>query len=131
MTVTRRDALKKIAAGGAAAATSIFWVDALAAAAEQHAEHYHAAAAAGHRAPTIAALRAPTSRFRFPSVGSVGRISPRQRVYLVISFPSSAWERLSRSSALRREAELQDARSQAEPGNETDYLQLMPCFSRR
>jgi hypothetical protein len=46
MTVTRRDALKKIAAGGAAAATSIFWVDALAAAAEQHAEHYHAAAAA-------------------------------------------------------------------------------------
>jgi hypothetical protein len=44
--LSRRDALKKIAAGGAAAAASVFWVDALASAAEQHAEHYHAAAAA-------------------------------------------------------------------------------------
>jgi hypothetical protein len=44
--LTRRDALKKMAAGGAAAVTSVFWVDALASAAEQHAEHYHAAAAA-------------------------------------------------------------------------------------
>ena len=43
--LSRRDALKKIAAGGAAAA-SVFWVDALASAAEQHAGHYHAAAAA-------------------------------------------------------------------------------------
>jgi hypothetical protein len=39
---------------------------------------YHASAPARHRGPTIAALRAPTSRFRFPSVGSVGRISPRR-----------------------------------------------------
>ena len=46
MTVTRRDALKKIAAGGAAAATSVFWVDALASAAEQQAVHHHAAMAA-------------------------------------------------------------------------------------
>jgi hypothetical protein len=44
--LSRRDALKKIAAGGAAVAASVFWVDALASAAEQHAEHYHAAAAA-------------------------------------------------------------------------------------
>ena len=39
---------------------------------------YHASTPARHRAPTIAVLRAPTSRFRFPSVGSVGRISPRR-----------------------------------------------------
>jgi hypothetical protein len=46
MTVSRRDALKKIAAGGAAAATSVFWVEALASAAEQQAVHHHAAMAA-------------------------------------------------------------------------------------
>ena len=45
MGVTRRDALKRLAAGGAAAATASFWVDALASAAEQHAAHYHAATA--------------------------------------------------------------------------------------
>ena len=52
--ISRRDALKKMAAGGAAAA-SVFWVDALASAAEQHAEHYHAAAAAatGPWAPKV------------------------------------------------------------------------------
>ena len=44
-TLTRRDALKKIAAGSAGAAASVFWVDALVSAAQQHAEHYHAAAA--------------------------------------------------------------------------------------
>jgi hypothetical protein len=55
MTVTRRDALKKIAAGGAAAATSVFWVDALASAAEQQAVHHHAAmaAAAGPWTPKV------------------------------------------------------------------------------
>ena len=53
--ISRREALKKIAAGGAAAAASTFWVDALATAAEQHAEHYHAtaAAAAGPWAPKV------------------------------------------------------------------------------
>jgi hypothetical protein len=44
-TLTRRDALKKIAAGGAGAAATVFWVDALVSAAEQHAAHYHAPAA--------------------------------------------------------------------------------------
>jgi gluconate 2-dehydrogenase subunit 3-like protein len=54
-TLTRRDALKKIAAGGAGAAASVFWVDALVSAAEQHAAHYHApaAAAAGPWTPTV------------------------------------------------------------------------------
>jgi hypothetical protein len=47
---------------------------------------YHVSAPARHRAPTIAALRAPTSRFRFPSVGSVGRISPR-RALLSLGLP--------------------------------------------
>ena len=45
-TLTRRDALKKIAASGAGAAATVFWVDALVSAAEQHAAHYHAPAAA-------------------------------------------------------------------------------------
>ena len=45
--LTRRDALKKIAAGGATAAVSVFWVDALVSAAGQHAEHYHSPAASG------------------------------------------------------------------------------------
>jgi hypothetical protein len=44
--LTRRNALKKMAAGGAATVTSMFWVDALAAAAEQQAPHHHAAVAA-------------------------------------------------------------------------------------
>jgi len=35
---------------------------------------------ARHRAPTVAALRSPTSRFRFHSVGSVGRVSPRRAI---------------------------------------------------
>jgi hypothetical protein len=39
---------------------------------------YHASNPARHRAPTIAALRSPTSRFRFPSVGRIGRVSPRR-----------------------------------------------------
>jgi len=32
------------------------------------------------REATVAALRSPTSRFRFPSVGSVGRVSPRRAI---------------------------------------------------
>jgi hypothetical protein len=47
---------------------------------------YHPSNHARHRAPTIAALRAPTSRFRFPSVGSVGRVSPR-RALLSLGLP--------------------------------------------
>lgn len=47
---------------------------------------YHASSLAHHRAPTIAALRSPTSRFRFPSVGSVGRVSPR-RALLSLGLP--------------------------------------------
>lgn len=46
---------------------------------------YHASSLR-HRAPTIAALRVPTSRFRFPSVGSVGRVSPR-RALLSLGLP--------------------------------------------
>jgi hypothetical protein len=54
-TLTRRDALRKIAAGSAGAAASVFWVEALVSAAEQHAAHYHApaAAAAGPWAPKV------------------------------------------------------------------------------
>jgi gluconate 2-dehydrogenase gamma chain len=51
MSLTRRDALRKIAVGSAAAATSAFWVDTLAAAAGQHAAHYQAAAAAARWTP--------------------------------------------------------------------------------
>lgn len=51
MTVTRRDALRKIAVGGVAAATSPLWFDTLAAAAEQHAAHYQKAAAAAPWTP--------------------------------------------------------------------------------
>jgi hypothetical protein len=47
---------------------------------------YHASAPARHRTPTIAALRSPTSQFRFPSVGSVGRVSPR-RALLSLGLP--------------------------------------------
>jgi hypothetical protein len=47
---------------------------------------YHAASLRRHRTPTIAALRAPTSRFRFPSVGGVGRVSPR-RALLSLGLP--------------------------------------------
>jgi hypothetical protein len=47
---------------------------------------YHATLLAHHRAPTIASLRSPTSRFRFPSVGSVGRVSPR-RALLSLGLP--------------------------------------------
>ncbi|MEO8251115.1 MAG: hypothetical protein ABI578_01425 [Chloroflexota bacterium] len=47
---------------------------------------YHPSAAARHRAPTIASLRSQTSRFRFPSVGSVGRVSPR-RALLPLGLP--------------------------------------------
>src|ERR1051325_5888114 len=58
--LSRRDALKKMAAGGAAAATSIFWVDALASAAAQHAGHFQAAAAAAPPGPwTARVLSAP------------------------------------------------------------------------
>ena len=46
MALTRRDALKKLAAGGVAAATTAFWGETLAAAAAQHASHYHQASAA-------------------------------------------------------------------------------------
>ena len=41
---------------------------------------YHPSVSARHRALTIAALRSQTSRFRFPSVGSVGRVSPRRAI---------------------------------------------------
>jgi hypothetical protein len=41
---------------------------------------YHPSASPRRRAPTIAALRSQTSRFRFPSVGSVGRVSPRRAI---------------------------------------------------
>jgi hypothetical protein len=47
---------------------------------------YHATSLAHHRAPTIATLRSPTSRFRFPSVGSVGRVGPR-RALLSLGLP--------------------------------------------
>ena len=47
---------------------------------------YHATLLAHHRAPTIASLRSPTSHFRFPSVGSVGRVSPR-RALLSLGLP--------------------------------------------
>jgi hypothetical protein len=47
---------------------------------------YHASAPARHHAPTIVALRSPTSQFRFPSVGSVGRVSPR-RALLSLGLP--------------------------------------------
>lgn len=47
---------------------------------------YHATLLAHHRAPSIASLRSPTSRFRFPSVGSVGRVSPR-RALLSLGLP--------------------------------------------
>ena len=43
--VTRRDALRKIAVGGVAAVTAPLWVETLASAAEQHAAHYQASAA--------------------------------------------------------------------------------------
>jgi gluconate 2-dehydrogenase gamma chain len=42
MSVSRRDALKKIAVSGAAAATAPFWAQGLLSAAEQHAAHYQA-----------------------------------------------------------------------------------------
>jgi hypothetical protein len=41
---------------------------------------YHPSVSARYRAPTIVALRSQTSRFRFPSVGSVGRVSPRHAI---------------------------------------------------
>ena len=44
---------------------------------------YHPSVSARHRAPTIVALRSQTSRFRFPSVGSVGRVSPRRAILLL------------------------------------------------
>lgn len=47
---------------------------------------YHLPSPRRHRTLTIAALRAPTSRFRFPSVGSVGRIGPR-RALLSLGLP--------------------------------------------
>ena len=47
---------------------------------------YHPSAAARNHAPTITALRSQTSRFRFPSVGSVGRVSPR-RALLPLGLP--------------------------------------------
>ena len=47
---------------------------------------YHPSVSARHRAPTVAALRSQTSRFRFPSVGSVGRVSPR-RALLPLGLP--------------------------------------------
>lgn len=54
MSVTRRDALRKIAVGGAAAATAPLWVESLASAAGQHAAHYQArAAAAAPWRPTV------------------------------------------------------------------------------
>lgn len=42
MSVTRRDALKRIAVSGAAAVSAPFWAQALLSAAEQHAAHYQA-----------------------------------------------------------------------------------------
>jgi hypothetical protein len=47
---------------------------------------YHATSLAHHHAPTIAALRSPTSRFRFPSMGRVGHVSPR-RALLSLGLP--------------------------------------------
>jgi hypothetical protein len=47
---------------------------------------YHATTLRRHCTPTIAALRVPTSQFRFPSVGSVGRVSPR-RALLSLGLP--------------------------------------------
>ncbi len=46
MTISRRDALRTLAATGAAAVSATFWVETLTAAAQEHASHYHAAAAA-------------------------------------------------------------------------------------
>jgi hypothetical protein len=54
MSLTRRDALRKLAVGGAAAATAPLWVESLASAAGQHAAHYQAkAAAAAPWTPTV------------------------------------------------------------------------------
>ncbi|HLE89104.1 MAG TPA: hypothetical protein VI733_03510 [Candidatus Limnocylindria bacterium] len=39
---------------------------------------YHVPRAARGQAPTLGALRSQTSRFRFPSVGRVGRVGPRR-----------------------------------------------------
>lgn len=47
---------------------------------------YHRPRAARQTAPTIAALRSQTSRFRFPSVGRIGRVSPR-RALLPLGLP--------------------------------------------
>ena len=47
---------------------------------------YHPRRIARRRAPTVAALRSPTSRFRFPSVGRVGRVGPR-RALLSLGLP--------------------------------------------
>jgi hypothetical protein len=53
MSVSRRDALLKIAVGGAAAATAPLWVETLVASAEQHAAHYQASQAAAVWAPKV------------------------------------------------------------------------------
>ena len=81
--LTRRDALKKIAAGGAAAAASVFWVDALVSAAEQHAAHYHApaAAATGPWTPKVLSpiRTTPSSRWPRSSSRRPRRRAPRRR----------------------------------------------------
>ena len=46
MAISRRDALRILAATGAAAVSAQFWVETLTASAQEHAAHYHAAAAA-------------------------------------------------------------------------------------
>lgn len=46
MAISRRDALRTLAATGVAAVSAPFWVETLTASAQAHAEHYHAAAAA-------------------------------------------------------------------------------------
>jgi hypothetical protein len=41
---------------------------------------YHRSTSRGARTSPIAALRPATSQFRFPSVGSVGSVSPRRAI---------------------------------------------------
>jgi len=41
---------------------------------------FHRSRVARQTVATIASLRSPTSRFRFPSVGRIGRASPRRAI---------------------------------------------------
>jgi hypothetical protein len=57
----------------------------------EHSTIYHRPLRLRRRTATIDALRPPTSRFRFPSVGSIGRVRMRRTV------PSLGLPRLRRA----------------------------------